>query len=100
MVQNRISLRKNHLGVKKKMEPVSLFRHYIPSPLVHLSFTLAAVTPQNGKRLSVKKPLINHHFSDLNDIFLYKILILAVNSQLSEDSFTPKLNLLYYLKNF
>lgn len=70
-VQNRICLCKHHLGVKRKMEPTLLLNHYIPSPLVHLSFTLAAVTPQNSKYLSVRKPFINCHFSDFNDIFLY-----------------------------
>lgn len=88
MAQNRICHYKHQLGVNKKMEPASLFNHYIPSPLVHLSFTLAAVTPQNSKNLSVRQPFINHHFSDFDDIFLYKILILAMNSQLSECSFT------------
>lgn len=55
--------------MKKKMKPTSLFSHYIPSPLEYLSFTLAAVTPQSGKNLSVRQPLLNHHFSDLNNFF-------------------------------
>lgn len=70
MLQNRICLCKHHLGMKKKMKPTSLFNHYIPSPLVYLSLTLTAVTPQNGKNLSVRKPFINHNFSDLNNFFL------------------------------
>lgn len=73
-----------HLGVKNKMEPTSFFNHYVPSPLLHPSFMLEAVTPQNGKNLSVIK-----HFFEFNDIFLCKILTLALNPQLSEDSFTP-----------
>lgn len=86
------------LGCKKKMEPTSLCYHYIRSSLLYVSFMLAAATSQNSQNLSVKKSFINCHFSDFN-IFLYTILILLMNSQLSGDLFTLKWNVMCYLKN-